>query len=166
MSPEILVLPATATLLEAALHAPDRFGRLLGAEVADGWTVFPETLAGALDLCATEGYREEWGTFLFLVAAPRTVVGIGGYRGPPAEGVVEIGYALAPAFRGRGLATAAARTLVERAFADPRVHAVVAHTLAVASPSTRVLEKLGMVRRGGHVDPADGEVWRWELARR
>ncbi len=94
-------------------------------------------------------------------------MGSGGYKGPPdADGVVEIGYGLLPAWEGRGLATEAARELVRRAFADPRVGAVAAETLPHLVGSIRVMEKCGMTfeRR----KPAQGEepeIVRYRVAR-
>jgi RimJ/RimL family protein N-acetyltransferase len=109
-----------------------------------------------------------WGTALFVLDAPRTVCGMGGYKGPPgAEGVVEIGYSIALSMRGRGLATEAARELVRIAFADARVVWVRAHTLAQHNPSTRVLEKVGFRKIGELLDPAEhpDPIWRWRLDR-
>ncbi|TMA18342.1 MAG: GNAT family N-acetyltransferase [Deltaproteobacteria bacterium] len=108
-------------------------------------------------------------TALFVLENPRTICGIGGFKGPPgADGAVEIGYSIAPGFRGRGLATEAARELVRLAFADPRVLVVVAHTLAVWNASTRVLEKNGFGFVRELVDPKEhpDPIWRWELQRR
>jgi RimJ/RimL family protein N-acetyltransferase len=96
---------------------------------------------------------------------PPELVGWGGFKGPPGvDGVVEVGYAIAPAREGRGLATAAARALVDEAFADERVVAVVAHTLAEANASNRVLEKAGFAHDGEATD-GDRPVWRFRRER-
>jgi len=93
----------------------------------------------------------------------RLVVGMAGFKGPPAEdGTVEIAYGVAPSFRNQGLATEAARALVAFACADPRIRRVLAHTLREPNPSTRVLTKCGFTCRGDVEDPEDGTVWRWE----
>jgi RimJ/RimL family protein N-acetyltransferase len=55
--------------------------------------------------------------------------------------------------------------MIRRAFADPHVRAVDAHTLAQASASTGVLEKAGFRRIGEAVDPDAGSVWHWRLPR-
>ncbi len=81
------------------------------------------------------------------------------------EGVVEIGYAIASGFRGRGLATNAARTLIDRALEDERVRRVDAHTLAELNASTRVLEKVGMARIDTVTHPEAGSLWHWSRAR-
>lgn len=95
---------------------------------------------------------------------PRELVGWGGFKGAPRDGVVEIGYEVAKARQGQGLASAAIRGMVAEAFADERIFAVVAHTLAHPNASARVLEKLGFEYDGEAEE--DGEtVWRYLLRR-
>ena len=94
------------------------------------------------------------------------MIGWGGYKGEASDsGEVEIGYAIAPSFRGRGLATLAAQTMIARAFETPRVNAILAHTLLEKNASTRVLEKLRFVFVGEVEEPPHGDVWRWRLGR-
>lgn len=93
-------------------------------------------------------------------------VGQCGFVGPPERGVVEIAYAVDPAYRGRGYATEAAKALVEFAFADPRVKTIRAHTLPQENASSRVLLRCGFGRAGEAIDPEAGRVWRWELQRK
>jgi RimJ/RimL family protein N-acetyltransferase len=107
-----------------------------------------------------------WWAHVILADSPRMIVGVCGYTGPPnAKGEVEIAYAIAPAYRGQGLATRAAGELIRRAFADDRTQLVCAHTLPEHNASTRVLQKLGMQFAGLDDDPDEGTVWRWELRR-
>ena len=108
-----------------------------------------------------------WWTHLLLVDEPPVAAGVCGYTGPPtAEGSVEIAYAVAPSYRGRGFATVAARELTQRAFEDSRVRVVCAHTLPEHNASTRILQKTGMSFAGFANDAGEGPVWRWELARK
>ena len=163
---QLTLVNGTFELLDAAIEDNARLERLLGATVADGWAGFPESLPGLRSSYRPGTPGSVWGTVLFVLDQPPTLVGLGGYKGGPStEGVVEIGYAIAPAFRGRGLATSAVRQLIQRAFADPAIHAVDAHTLAHPNPSTRVLEKVGLQRIGEHEDPEDGAIWHWRLRR-
>ena len=93
---------------------------------------------------------------------PPELVGWGGFKGPAKDGVVEVGYEIAEARRGRGLATAATHAMVTEAFADDRVTTVIAHTLPERNASTRVLEKVGFTYDGEAAE--DGEVvWRYSL---
>jgi ribosomal-protein-alanine N-acetyltransferase len=73
---------------------------------------------------------------------------------------MEIGYAIVPEYRGRGIATEAAGGLVGWAFSHPEVTAVKAETLPDGHASIRVLEKLGMKFAG-----ATEKVLRWRLDR-
>ena len=90
-------------------------------------------------------------------------VGFVGFKGAPDErGEVEIGYLTFPRHEGGGVATAAAKGLVEIARAEGQ-RGVSAHTLCEPNASTRVLEKCGFTRDGFGEDPDEGRVWRWIL---
>ena len=92
------------------------------------------------------------------------IVGFCSFKGPPADGVVEIAYGIAPDEQGKGYATEAARALVEFARAFREVRVIRAHTLADGAASKRVLEKCGFQCVGEVVDPEDGPVLRFESA--
>ena len=62
----------------------------------------------------------------------------------PDESTVEVGYRLARAFWGQGLATEGCRALIAHAFTDLGARRVVAQTMAVNHASRRVMEKSGL----------------------
>ncbi len=150
-------------LLDAAIDDRPALGRALDCEVAEGWDVFPQALQRARDAVAADPGSTRWGTRLFVLDEPRTLVGLGGFKGPPRDGVLEIGYAVAPAWEGRGIATAATRELLREAFTAPGLQAVIAHTLPGPGASVRVLEKTGFVADGEIPDDDLGTTWRFRL---
>ena len=91
-------------------------------------------------------------------------MGWGGFKGPPRDGVVELGYEIAEARAGRGLATAATSAMTAEAFEDETVTAVIAHTLPERNASNRVLEKAGF-RFDGEAAEGGEPVWRFSMAR-
>jgi RimJ/RimL family protein N-acetyltransferase len=150
--------------LDAAVAGDEALSLALGVEVAEGWAVFTEALPAVREQRAADPDSGRWGARLFLLGDPPTLVGWGGFKGPPADGVVELGYSIAPAYRERGLATEATRAMVADAFSDDAVTAVIAHTLPESNASTRVLEKAGFAFDGD--DAEDGRaVWRWIVRR-
>jgi RimJ/RimL family protein N-acetyltransferase len=156
----------TLALLNAAVEGRDALGALLRVSIAEGWEGFPEALP--VLRASYEGSAEprQWGSLFFIKTDVRTLVGLGGFKGPPsAEGVVEIGYAIAPAFRGQGLATDAVAQMIQRALADGTVRAVDAHTLGCDNPSTRVLQRSAFRKIAELNDPAEGPIWHWRLER-
>lgn len=161
--PSVQLLAATPVHLEALRRDRQELAGLLGGPVPDGWPQFPEAVDFTLDRLTAEPGERDWWMYFFLSGG--VLVGSGGYVGPPEDGKVEIGYEIAPGFRGRGLGRAAARALVERAFRSPDVDAVVAHTLAGQNRSGRVLAALGFVKLAEIVSPEDGPVWQWGLER-
>jgi RimJ/RimL family protein N-acetyltransferase len=165
--PRLKLVDATLELLTAATADATVLGELLEVSVADDWAGFPEALPIIRAAYEQHPQAHRWGALFFVEPEAGALVGFGGFKGPPsADSAVEIGYAIAPAFQGQGLATDAVAQMVHRAFADPLVQAVDAHTLGETNASTRVLEKSGFEKIAELMDPNDGPVWQWRRARR
>jgi [ribosomal protein S5]-alanine N-acetyltransferase len=150
------VVASTLAMLEAELDSAERLGSLLGAAVPAGWP------PGEYDRGAIAFFRERlieapaaigwlgWHALLRAEGGRRaTLVGAGGYFGPPdSDGVVEIGYSIVPEFERRGLATELVQALVAHARSFPAVRAVIAHTTPANVGSVIVLERNGFVAAG------------------
>jgi ribosomal-protein-alanine N-acetyltransferase len=106
----------------------------------------------------TEHPDEPAYTGWYIVGAGE-LVGTAGFKGPPnAAGEVEIGYGIIEARQRRGFASGAARILIDFAFSDPRVTAVLAETLPFSPGSQAVLKRCDFSLTGSRVDAEDGEV--------
>ena len=158
-----LVRPDVA-LMDAALAGDAALAEAIGHEVAPGWVSFQDALRPTRDSIASQPEGFLWGTRFFVTDEPPELVGWGGFKGAPVDGVVELGYEIAEGRQGRGYATAVTRAMLAEAFADPEVSAVIAHTLPESNASTRVLEKTGF-EHVGSVDDDGQEVWRFSLSR-
>jgi RimJ/RimL family protein N-acetyltransferase len=135
--------------------AIDAMGPEVRAQIsADWWAKFQAS-----------PYRDPWVHGFNLVLDDGTYVGMGSFKGPPVNGMVEIAYAVVPEHQRKGFATDAARLMVEYAFESPEVRTVCAHTLPDGIASQRVLGKSGFRKTGEVVDPEDGLVWRYEITR-
>ena len=155
------LIPCGPSHLATVLEDKKRLEPLLGASVPDNWPVFPGAVPHIYEKLRADPSAVGWWSYLFVHTEDRTLAGDGGFKGRPnGAGEVEIGYALVPEYRGRGLATEAAGGLVRWAFSHPEVVAVGAETLPDGQASIGVLEKLGMRSAGA----ADG-VLRWRLER-
>lgn len=143
-----MLLPATEASLRAEI-AGDVAALAAALDVAQPAAWPPELFDAdaarySLDLLAQEPLSREWGLRYFALkrgGAPQ-LVGAGGYKGPPRDGFVEVGYSILHAHRRRGYATEATRGLAARAFAKLDIDRVLAHTLVELAPSIGVLEKL------------------------
>ena len=164
--PQIRLVPATVQLLNALNDDHSLFSELIGSPVPDGWPEFPEAIGFTLEhlQIAPEADRA-WSLQFFIEDATRRLLGSGGFAAPPAERTVEIGYEVAPEFRGQGFGTAAARALVEHAVASGEVDHVIAHTLPGPNASTGVLVTLGFEHVDDQEDPEVGTVWEWSWTR-
>jgi RimJ/RimL family protein N-acetyltransferase len=160
---DLRLVVAEARLLDAALEGPRALERALGIAVVDGWDVFPGSLVRVRDAVGEDPTGPRWRSRFFVAGEPPEVVGWGGFKGPPRDETVELGYAIAPAREGRGLATAAVRAMLRDAFADPEVREVIAHTLPEPGPSPRVLEKAGFTRTGEVTGDRGERVWRFRI---
>ena len=159
-TPRLLILAASRALLTAELHKPQYFPTLLGAALPADWP------PGDYDREAMEYFLEKltaggrdaagWYNWYALRKAegdvPRTLVGTGGFTGPPdAAGVAEIGYSIAADWRGQGLGTELVAGLVQQAAATGMVHRLVAHTPPENLVSQRVLLANGFASSGTDV---------------
>lgn len=153
----------TAEHFDAATAGDEALAEALGHDVAPGWASFVEALPHARKGVAANP-DNPWGPRFFLAGEPPELVGWGGFKGAPESGAIEIGYEIAEPRQGRGLATAAAKAMVDEAFANPEVTEVVAHTLPERNASNRVLEKAGF-RFAEATHEGDTPVWRYSLPR-
>ena len=163
------LIPCELSHFEAIIHDEARLAALLQVELAEEWLGFPaarEAMQPAAEYLKSDPSVLGWWTYLFIHKTDRTLIGLGGFKGKVnAEGMVEIGYEIAPSYRRRGLALEASRGMIEYAFSYPEVSRVDAHTLPERNASTGVLEKVGMKHLGTVHDPDDGEIWHWSVSR-
>jgi RimJ/RimL family protein N-acetyltransferase len=155
------ILPVTLAVADALIAGDAVFTDRYGMAVAPGYLDAPEVLP-PMRAALAAGTPPEWYGHLIVHRETLTVVGFGGYKGPPDGGRVEIGYSIAPDHRGHGHATAAVTQLVARARAQG-VGVVSARTLPVESTSTRILSRAGFVMTEVVVDADLGDVWHFEL---
>jgi RimJ/RimL family protein N-acetyltransferase len=107
--------------------------------------------------------RATYGAGSWMIVVDGEVVGMCSYKGAPdLDGVVEIGFGVAPRCRKRGYATRAIADLLKIALQDNAIRGVVAETTPENVASQRVLERNGFVRNGKRIDPEDGEVILWQ----
>lgn len=146
-TPRLRLVPATAEHLTVDAAA---LSSLLGAAVPDDWP--PETVADAVPVFLswlTEDPASKGWNLWYIVSPEGVLAGSCGFVGRPSpDGEAEMGYAVLPAFRGRGYATEAAEALVVWAFAHPEVVCVTAQADPANLASVRVLEKAGFVPAG------------------
>jgi len=161
VSARMRLVPATVALARAELANRAAFSRLLSASVPDQWP--PEMLADALptflEWIEAAPDLAGWYVWYAMIRRPDSAADIlgasAGFKGPPEDGTVEIGYSVLPQFQGRGYATEMVRSLTEWAFRQPGVDTIIAQTAATNMASLRVLEKTGFVEDGPGTDPGD-----------
>lgn len=139
----------TLDLMHADRRGPEILAAGLNAEVPADWPpqhYDDQARDYVIERLARGREQRGWWTWFLVLRSPRVVIGSAGYKGPPENGEVEIGYSVVDSFQKNGFATEAARALVEHAFADPRVNRVAAEALPDGVASIRVLEKCGFAR--------------------
>lgn len=148
------VRPVTVEEAVTLAFEPEAFGERFGLALVAGWDE-PGTLEPTVE-ALEGGVDPRWLTHLLVDAGE--VVGMGGFTGPPCDGEVEVGYHVAPDRRGRGLATAAVRTWVDRA-RTAGLARVLARTAPGPNASTTVLTRCGFVRDRTREEEA--ATWWW-----
>jgi len=162
LTDRLVLLAATIDLARAELESPQRLASMLNAQVPDGWPpgeydrAAQELFLGRLEAggAGAIGWHSWYAVLRGTSEMPPVLVGAGGFHGPPDEaGVVEIGYSVMPAWQGQGLAGEMVDGLVDYAFADHRVHRIVAHTTTENAASCKVLECAGFRQVGPGEEP-------------
>jgi [ribosomal protein S5]-alanine N-acetyltransferase len=159
--------PASVALARAELADRAEFARLLSATVPAEWP--PEMLADALPVFLEwiEAAPDQVGWYVWyaMMRASREaqdmlagdvgdiLMASAGFKGPPQDGTVEIGYSVLPRFQGHGYATEMVRALIDWALAQPGVARVVAETTEENASSLRLLRRLGFVEARPAVEP-------------
>ena len=160
------LIPATLELADADLHNRMEFSHQLEATVLDSW---PPPLNDENSMKYTVDYLRShpeaagWAAWYWVAKKHKPVaVGMGGFKGLPAGGAVEIGYSLLPEFQKKGYAMEAVAAMIDWAFGHEEVDRVLAETLPELTPSIRLLEKSGFKNIGKGSE--DGVI-RFELPR-
>jgi [ribosomal protein S5]-alanine N-acetyltransferase len=146
------LVPRTRDEVRATLLAMDAQTRAMIS--ADWWAKFEAS-----------AFQDPWVHGFRLVLPDGTNVGVGSFKGPPVDGMVEIAYAVVPEHQRKGYATQASRLMVAHAFESPEVRVVRAHTLRDGVASQGVLRKCGFQYVGDVLEPEDGLVSRFEVVR-
>ena len=151
-TPHLELVAASEAHLRAELAGRGAFAAALGVRVPDEW---PPELYGehgtaaarwVLDRMAESALDRRFFQYYFVHADPdgaRTLVGVGGFKGPPRDGDVELGYEVVEPYRGRGFATEATAAMLTFAFSHDDVRSVSAQTLPHLAASIGVLRRCG-----------------------
>lgn len=165
----LFLVPANLPILEAiASEDWASLSALLGGvDMAEHWLHFPEAMIWMRDFLREHEADLEWWNYLVIHQRDVRLIGTCGYKGTPSlAGEVEIGYEIAEAYQGQGLATEAAAALVQNAFSSEGVRYITANTLAEKNASNHLLQKIGFQFVAEHLDLEDGLIWEWKLERK
>ena len=107
--------------------------------------------------------RAEFTPAAWMIVDGDEIVGLCSVVRAPADGIVEIGYGIAPSRAGQGHAGRALADLLAWARSDIRVTAIVAETSPANLPSQKALSRNGFAQTGRRTDAEDGEVICWRI---
>lgn len=108
------------------------------------------------------GYTKPWIGYFFS-NENNEIVGMGGYKGKPKNGSIEIAYGTFTEFEGKGIGTEICRQLVLLSKQTDTTLRITARTFIKDNSSSRILTKNGFVSIGHVYDEEDGDVWEWEF---
>ncbi len=160
-TPRLDLIAGRATVLRAELEGRESLEAALGIHIPHTWP--PElydadAIRWMLARLDEDSSFETWGFRYFVLRASSetagtVAVGAGGYKGPPTEGTVEIGYSILADYQRRGFASEAVRGLLDNAYGHGDITRVIAETLPELEPSIGVLRKTGFELVGDGSEP-------------
>jgi RimJ/RimL family protein N-acetyltransferase len=153
VTPRLILSTITPETVRSEQANDKRLAELIGCAIPANWPhVHWEPHVFDFLLAQFEHHPEQIGWNRYIVFRhsydSRTLIGTLGAFTKVAPNEVEIGYSVLPQFEGRGLATEAAKALVEYLRTDERITSIIAHTFPSIPGSTRVMEKCGMIYDG------------------
>jgi len=163
VTPRLRLVAATAVLTDLEIEHLPQFFNQLGVEPAPDWPSdnLRDVLPFFRDQLTGNDSLVGWLSWYWILdeSDGAKLVGGGGFKGPPSDGMVEIGYETRAAFRRCGIATEAVSAQVNWALAHADVNLVVAETREDNEASIGVLEKTGFKRAGS---PSESGLYRYE----
>src|SRR3954465_1229425 len=85
-TPRLELVPLSVELARAHLRGRSTLGRLLNAQAPKSWPpplVDSAIIKWMLKKLATDADYLIWGSRYFVLAEPRSLIGLGGFKGPP-----------------------------------------------------------------------------------
>lgn len=160
MSSQLKIFPCTLSHFECLLHCPTQFKSRFGYTVPSPFVESTILELGHRYLFHHPEVNPWW---IHLFTYQDSLVGLGGYKGPPNHYTeVELGYEISHPYRNQGLATLAVQALCQKAYAQLNSVKIIAHTLAIKSPSTQVLTKCHFQVISRIQTTEEGELWKWQ----
>ena len=151
-------IPVTDLTLLAKSAIPARL-----ADIALEGSLPPAFVASRSLYQIRSGKPTQWCSTFYIREPDGTIVGGCGFKDAPFNARVELGYAVSPQRRNRGIATAAVAALVSIAFESGEVDEVLAQISELNASSTRVVEKLGFMSIGSVTDQENELLVQWVL---
>jgi ribosomal-protein-alanine N-acetyltransferase len=149
----LALISITPDMLLSEKNGDGRLGELIRCAIPTNWP--PEHWEPhVLDLLLTQFVEHPdqlgWQRYVGFVRPDgrRTLIGALGAFSKASALECEIGYSILPPYEGLGLATEAARALIEYLRGEAQITSVIAHTYPSLPRSIRVMEKCGMVFDG------------------
>ena len=151
-TPRLRLLSATADFVRLEIGNRDEFFKELGVLPALDWPSanLARALPFFLEQLENDPSSVGWMAWYWIYDTQDNsqLIGGGGFKGSPTDGMVEIGYETRSAYRGQGFATEAVGAQVTWALKQTDVNVVIAETRADNKGSIAVLRNLGFGRVG------------------
>jgi len=141
------LVACTGMHLQTIKRSQGNVTSMMGADTVEGWLTSVESVEQAMALLEASSQNLRWGMHIVLHKADNKIIGTCGYNGQADDnGVVDIGYALAPSYRNQGIEREIAKGLMDNALEWAVVEKIDAYTLARSRESGKIFEELGFTR--------------------
>lgn len=166
-TPRLTLIAASRALLTAELTKPHYFPILLGAALPAHWPpgdYNEEAMRYFLEQLTAGGrHAAGWyGWYAILRAgaevSTNTIIGAGGFHGPPQQGTAEIGFSIADDWRRQGLGTELVAGLVRHAADTELVQRLTARTAPENDFAQRILAHTGFQPTTAPTPDPDGRL--------